>query len=597
MAALVLSNLAGLTVAYNGVQFGGADSDYKSTPPTYSFRGTFVYDDSRRAVKMTRYTLEVHCIFNETAEGSMAANAEDLRNFLMAPGKSLTIEGLGTGFDRLNGGLTAIQDDVDYGPRPLDFQWNPLGQIAWEMYWQVEFNVSECANPRRNELAFAAFNFDTSWANDFEGICTRTISGYVEIAMKRSGRNGKVPKHVVDEVRDQIEVIVPIGFRRTSNIWRENYAKNRLDFSVTDEALPGDFLPVGCIAADGDISYDSAGPGFNEASVTLSMSVRTAPDAPRGLAGNLFMTAAITKQAAMQTINNKGTVIPSRISFRAGKFDRARDTSFSMSWHLTKCINEMMAAAEIWEPVPIDGNFNNKNPANFGNYAVWRSSISHLWGNRGIRSEGVLGLRSLASEAVIIDLCDNTTYATIGGSTSQTPVTAGKPNKLFTCPDVPEDGGWIKHDLRIRVLRKDEQTWHKKAVSYLPSPGETTAGSGDGLEGSVPLGGAAYTQSVSDEHDVEHHGLPTVHILVQFRGLRVKRKPTMPELKTIAGLPVTLVEQEIDGPRLAFDILTCPAWFIRGYRVYRVNGYVPEVKPVESKTSCGASGAVSPIDA
>jgi len=593
MAALVLNNLSGLTVTYNTVQWGGGDATYKSTPPTYRLAGEFVYDDSNRAVKYTRYILEMHSIFtvasptSAAAEVSMGATMEALRRLLKVPGKTLTIAGLGTGFDRINGGFTAIQNDVLYGPRPLRWNITPWGRLAFEIDWAVEFHVSECLATQgtRNPLAFVAFNFETTWSNDFEGLCSRTISGYAEIAVKRDA-TGKTPTHIVDEVRDNISILVPEGFRRTSNVWREDYTRSRLTFSVTDEAQPGDFLPLGCIAAGGDASFESVGPGFNEAVYTLNMHVRTALDAPRNLAGILFLTAALTKDAQLRAQNPNGTAIPARLSLRSGKFDQARDSSFSMSWTMTKCINEMLKATDLWEPVPIDGNFTTKR----GNYDLWRTSVQHLWGNRGIASPRVIPLRSQLAEAKIIDLCENQQFIVIGATGSQLPTTQGRPQSSFACPNIPADGGWIEYDLRIRILRKDEQWWHKLAVAFMPSPGSLGLGSQeDGTGSTVGLGGPSYSQSQDQEHVVEHNGLPTVHVLLQFKGLRIKHKPPMPELKSISGNLATLVEQNVEVPRVAFDLLTCPAWFTRGYRIYRINGYVSSAKPTPSETSCGAS--------
>lgn len=575
MAVITAQNLAALTIAYNGVQFGGADSEYGSTPPQYSFRGEFVYDDSRRTVKYTRYTMNVRCVFLENTQALMEASMLQVQTLLAEPAKLLTIRGLGTAFN-------TIDYDLDGGPRPLDITCTPLSQIGFEVSWTVEFAVKRCGlgSISRSEMAFLAFNFDTSWQNDFEGLPTRTISGHVEIAHRRSGKGTKTYKHVVDEVRDSITIIVPIGYRRVTNVWRENQAKTRLDFMVVDEAQPGDYLPEGCTRADGEFTFESGtgapgGGGFAQATATLTMSVRTAPDQPRSLAGNIFLQAAITKQVAMQSAmaNRVGTVLPARLRVSAGKYDRARESNFSMSWILTKCLNDMMKAAGIWEPivVPTQGN----------NYASWRASVAHLWNNRGWIAEGGQALRSNPNEAVIIDLCDNVRDMVIGDSPSAAPVTKEKFAYTFKCPTIPPDGGWIHHEIEVRILREDEQTWHKKPIPYNPSPG-------DGFQ--------PFVTSPNDESDVEHHGQPVTYIGIYFRGLRFIDDPkqahtklVMPEVKSVAGLPTVPHTQNVIGPKWAFDTLTCPVFFLQGWKVYRVHGYVPEVKAQESLSSCAAS--------
>lgn len=575
MAAIVLSDLAGATVTYGDLQFGGADSAHKSVPPTYRFRGDFVWDDARRVVKAVKYTLQVVTIFHENNEHDLALNVESVREILSVPGRELRIEGLGTGFGTVSPyrlvpelGET-LHQEIEWGPKPIFFDWHPLGQLAWECVWAVEFTLSEC-QLQHPENAWLAFNFDTTWHNDFEGMCSRTISGHVEIATLRNPENLNMPKYIADGVRDALQVILPVGFRRVNNVWREGAAKNRLDFVIHDEQLPGDVLPPGVTMGDGEATFESAGPGFAEATYTMSMHLKTAPDQPRSLAGVMFLIAAITKQNAMQAANPKGSVIAAHLRISNGKFNRSRDTSCSMSWAMTKCLNEMMLSAGIWEPVsPND-------------YSAWRASMSALWGNRGFS-----GLRSNINDAVIINLCSGVTSASIG----DTPVTAlpylTSNITGFTCPDIPEDGGWLGHDLRVRLLRADQLTVHKKAKLYLPqAPVGGSPGQGNPGE-RIPIGGPPYSQTAAeDKHLVEHHGLPVNYVMIQFRALRAKHKPVMPELNSVAGITAVHEMTDIDGPRHAFDVLTCPVWFLRGYRIYRINGYVPDIAPTETPNTC-----------
>lgn len=573
MGAIVVTNdLAAATVTYNTVQFGGNDADYKSVPPTYRFRGQFVYDDSNRAIKGVQYSLMVNAIFYENNEAAMATNAEAMRRLLSKPGKQLKIVGLGTGF-------ATISNDIAFGPKPISYDWQPLGQAAWEMVWLVSFHIMECgSNNSPNTLA--AFNFDTTWQNDFEGMCARTIAGHAEIAPRLGGPKGKTPMLVADQVRTQITVIVPAGFRRTSNVWRENDAKNRLEFVITDEQEPGDPLPQGIIQASGNLSYDSAGPGFAKAVVTLNINLRVAPGFPPGLGGQTALIIAKTKHQQMLAANGvnqrgQGTVIARGMSITAGKWANARETSARFSWDMTKCVAAMMTAAGIWQPL------------NTNTMQQWQASVSNLWGNRG-----VAGLGSVANEGVIIDLCDNVTNVTIGATPNNYNTNQLQPQFTFSCPDVPTDGGWIGHDLRLSVKRIDNQTAHRKAIAYLPTVDlkpfvNALAGRG------VPIPGSVFTTNsqsvINGKHDIEYHGNPDVYVLLEFRGLRLIRQPQMPELLSIGGVKAEPVgEAVVDGPRIAYDS-PCPVYFIRGYQLYRINGYIAEIKAVESNSSCALS--------
>lgn len=559
MAAIVNQALAGATVTYNGVQFGGGDSDFDSFPPRYQFRGQFIYDDSNRAVKGVEYTLNVSTIFFGSSPGSFESTVDQLREKLSATGKELKIEGLGTGFG-------TVSYDLDWGPRPISFDWQPLGNLAWEVVWSIRFFVVECASPNASPTMFAAFNFDTTWTNDFEGITQRTISGSAEIAPRRTGTGGKTPLAVAEELRAQIAIAVPVGFRRASNVWRESADKKRIEFVVVDEQFPGDYFPDGVTRVSGSTDFDSEGPGFAKARLSMSMTLRTAPALPRTLGGQIFLAAALGRIDAMNStlMQHGGMAIPRRLVLRVGKFDDARETQGYMSWEVTKCLHHMLNASKLWEPVVP------------GNYTSWRASVEGLWGNRGLS-----GIRSNAQDGVIIDLCDQVTNVAIGDSSWQAPITQENPNFSFGCPEFPPDGGWMEYDFRIRIVRKDKQFWHKLATSYIPQQGQAL--DNNNTSGQNPIGGPAFT---GGQEVVEHNGHPSTYIAIQFRALRIRNKPVMPELVSVAGLPVHMVEQEQEGPRLAFDLLACPVWFIRGYRIYRVDGYVSSITATGRKDSC-----------
>ncbi len=572
MPAIVLDNLSLATIHYNGVQFGGGDSEYQSTPPTYRFQGQYVYDDSGRTIKWVLYTLQVDCIFNETNELDMANNMLAIRQKLSEPGKQLKILGLGTAFDTIDApGVASVgrrTTDVNFGPKPISFNAISLGRVAWQCTWVVQFTVSECLSIG-NQLFFAAFNFDTTWENDFEGLCTRTISGYAEIATRRTGLGGRFPDHIADELRNQIEIVCPGAMRRVRNVWRENSAHNRLDFVVTDEALPGDYLPQGITRADGSISYDSAGPGFAQASITYTMNLVTAPDKPRALGGTTFMAAALSKYGQLLKGNPKGTVIPMSLSLNVGKFDRARYTNGSMTFALTKCLTEMLNGAGLWQPF-------DKEPNSPGSHILWRASIEHLWKNRGINE-----LYGLVDDAVVVDLCAAGTHVSIGNSPSKIPLTLENPQFTFQCPDIPPDGGWIAYDLQIKVHRVDNQSQHRFALAYIPSAVSAVIAAG-----ASALGSPEFSQSQAQQHPTEYHGLPTWLVLLEYKMLRFKHTPEAPILVSIGGLPVTFKEQQREGPKIAFDILTCPAYYLSGWKLYTFSGNLSLVKKTGSKTSC-----------
>ena len=564
MAGIASANLAGSTITYNGVQFGGADAAYSSMPPQYSWASEFVYADANRAVVYVRYTLTVTCVFYDTGEGGLSASMDAMKERLSAPGKELKIVGIGTGFG-------TIISDLKYGPKPLGCEARPHGQLAWEVVWKVQFHVSECATGNAPPLTWLAWNFAQTWTNDFEGFCTRRISGYVEIAGRRGGAGGKQPVAIADQVRERINIVVPFGFKRMVNNWDESADKTRLTFTVVDQQLTGDPYPAGVTLAQGRFSFASQGPGFAKGTARLSMTLKTSPEVGKSLAGIIFIQSVMAKQAFMneRLANSKGFAIPQSLEIENAKYDDARITTGSATWQLTKCLNAMLNAAGIWEPL---------TP---GNYQTWKTSIENLWRNRGNAD-----IAALPNEDLIIDVCDNVSTRTFGDAYSKPPTTNAAGNFGLACPQIPPDGGWIAYDLDVYFRRTDEQNWHKPASSYNQGPPVSSPGDSLSQGEGMPLGGPSYQQSASDYETTEYHGYPEWLVLLQFKGLRAQYLPVVPNIKTIGGKPVKLIKQEIMQPKIAFDLFECPAWFIRAWRLYRFSGSVQAVFGQGSKDSC-----------
>jgi hypothetical protein len=503
-------------------------------------------------------------IFYGSSETLMASHMSAVKRRLAAPRETLKIAGLGTGFG-------TIANDVKYGPLPLDVQCNPLGQLAWEVVWLVQFTITECASTGTAARAFMAFNFATSFDNDFEGIAARTISGYAEIA-QRPNAGGEITT-IADQVRDNLTITCPAGFRRVQNSWQNNAAHDRVDFSIVDERLPGTAPPVGIIQADGDGEFSSGdgNGGFANGNYAMSVRYRIAPGTATTpyvgqRAAQLFLSAVVSKQASLKKRNQSGTVIPMHFRMRQGQYDGAREFAGSCVFKMTKCFNDMMKAAAIWEPLtPND-------------YTQWRTSITNLWGNRGES-----GIRELAEECAIIDLCSNTVQKTIGGTPVAQAYDATGQVASLTCETPPADGGWLEHSLEVRILRKDSSWWHKLAASVVVSAASAATGGG----ADMPVGGGSYSQSESEKDSPEKAGFPDVFIALRFKGARFVHKPEFPELVSVAGLRPTLVQQDVPAPKLLTTVFTCPIWSVNGYRIYRVSGYVPSVKATGSEVSCG----------
>lgn len=605
MATIVNTALAGFTVEYNGIQLGGSDATYKSLPPRYRFSADPVWDDSHRVIKSIKCSLFTTCVFLETSESTMSTNMRVIRAALMQPGRLLKLSGLGSGFDWVNTALFARSGDVkdiSGGPYPMPLQMNPIGQLCWELIWGLDFEVSTCRPWTFDPLAFTSFNFSTTWRNDFEGYSSRVIQGRLSIPFTRDAASPKTVLHVAEETRGTILVLVPDGFKRVENVWHEREDKRTLEFTIVDQQLQGDPYPAGITQADGQFSFNTGstkGNAMNEAVATLSVVFKTAYDQPKNLAGQVFIAMLLAKQAEIQAemvalynaspiVDGKhtvpsGQILPLHFSIQNGKFDSARVTQASISWYLVQDFNSLLKAAKIFDPIP----------GVTQTYAAWKASMAGAWGNRG-----VMAMSEDLDDAVIVDLCDNKTVITIGDTGSAPNIPVDQTIDALTCPDIPDNGGWVHFDLDIKILRDEKSTRHGKAASYVPAVGtvaypyDQQPASGNGV--AVKIGGPEYSQSASDQEITEYHGFPKFLIGLSFSGVRFKHSPFVPSIASVGGMAVREYgPQNVGAPKHVMDSFGCPVWSVSGYRVYSVPGYVGEIKPVSSLT---AADTTIPLD-
>lgn len=557
-------DLSGFVPEYNGIRFGGSGTGI--LPGEVKLQGTYVYDDAGRAVTYIRYVLEVHnfvagmTVTGLSAEAAHNDRVDRINTALMVPGKQLKLIGCALGW---------LQNpkDVMWGPKPLGIQWSQQGDnLAAELIWTCEFHVA-CRTPNASgDNNWLAWNYDTVWTIDDEGLTTRTITGYIQIpGVRIAGPGGVGAALTADAVRDRMGVRVPIGFKRLGQTFHESASKDRLDFSFVDVQLPAEALPAGITRGSGQFSISSNGIGFSKHTATLSMGLTSAPNVPSQTAGLVFWGAVIAKHVAMaQRFGSAAKAIPCAYSISHGLW--TRETQGSFAWAISTSFNKAVNGAGIWEVVG-------------GNYNTWRASMDALWGVRGMA-----GLGSFPGEDVIIDLCAAGSQGqTIGGSITGPGTWSLDTQFVFDCGAIPEAVSWLGHDLRIRVKRYAPQTVHRKAVKYTP---QSTDVSNPANATSLA---AAYFEDMQGQKPVtEYHGKPVTYIYLQFKGLKIGKVPQVPIIKSIAGLPVEEVEGagEIEPARPVFDFLGCCAHFVRGVRVYRVKGYIPEIKEQSSPLIC-----------
>lgn len=592
----------GLTVAYNGVQFGGSDSPFPSQPPTYQLLQRNIYDEANRVVTHISYILTVKCTFYQSSEGSLSNNLDAIKFRLAKAGEPLELSGIGLGF------IEKTSDQI-WGPKPKSFDIIAMhGAIAADTVWVVEFNGPPCVvSQSGGRTVFSAVNSESSYVNDFEGQSTRTITGYYEIPQSRSngvfganidsskGTSKKTLDRVADDLRNGVNVVLPFGFKRETNSWRGNKARNRVDFTIVDVQLPGRPYPIGITKVANDAFEFSTNPfTATQGVATLSATYTVSPKFHPSLAGLHFFALAANKQAEMlarigaTVTESKGaaSVFPTRLIVRSGLYDAARTTSFLMQWTTAGCLANILFHSP-WAEIP------------GSNYTLWARSMSDLWGNTGNRD-----IRDNRDGDIIISVCDQkTTYKT--GQQTVSPAGSSSLNpSLLPCPNIPPEASWVNYDVKVRVIRKENTSiWRKMYNAFSSSSRPDGMGTPSPTSTTMTLG-KKFDVSDDTETVVAQNGAPTQIILVQAKGMRIQHEAVFPELKSIGGVkvrPADPTELGISGP--AGDIERsvvakfgdCVINGMRGYQFYvATGGYISDYEPMANPTLCATTRESSP---
>lgn len=604
MATVKDSDLSLQTVTYNGVTIGGSTAEvtgsvnpYTITAPEFSLSGTYEYDDAGRAVKYTRYVLNVSCIVIGTSAENMSMQIDAIRARLGEPFKVLKMRGMGVGFGTgLKSGQVSsfgihgsAEADLAWGPRPLRCDAAPVGGTqAWELLWSVEFRVSDCEDVfAGTPVPMVAFNYSTAWAIDIQGLERRTISGYIEIAINRSFSQNDQPTFTADSLRGKIDVRLPANFVRKQRAFSESADKSRLNFVIVDERLESDEgYPRGIIEASGSYGVATQGIGMAKGQAQMSMTLKTAPNVPRSRAGLVFWQSVMARQqelaGAMKSEGSKVAVFIDQLSMSHRLW--SRESTFNVTWQLSGCMHDILFKSGVWTPVPNT------------DYTQWRASVEHLW------RVGTGKMGTVAANDVVIDVCNQPGSLVIGASPDTTTKNNGKSRFKFSCQDIEPAMSWLAYDVNVSVIREENIRIHKKAVSNL-SAGETVARFGvGGLIGAAAAsyflpGQTADPISPGDQDVHEKNSVPTTRVLLKFKAMRVKFKPQIPEIKTIGGHPVTQVRAESDPaqPKVVGMFADCPIYFARSTVEYFVKGYIPDVDELADPTLCLPDGKAGTI--
>ena len=258
-------------VSYNGFTF-------PVETETLGVRITPVPDATGRTVKYTTFGITLRTILVGTTTDS---NVLAARRLLTKFGAAFRYEDKGLGGLTINVGTAK---DVVWGPKPQELSFKPIaGKNACELVWRVDVAIPDCADAQFDgqpmELAYTV-----TFAVDYAGYTTRTITGHVQVPVHRMGKDGVYLTDSVDRYRETIVFPLLYGpWKRTFGPWVISPDRTRLDFSVIDTEQGVNAPPPWVVDIKASHSVSTMNRGFGMWVTTISAEYELAKDAPDSL--------------------------------------------------------------------------------------------------------------------------------------------------------------------------------------------------------------------------------------------------------------------------------------------------------------------------
>lgn len=374
------------TLSYNGYSFDGTAH--------LSVSVEYVHDDAGRTIVYHKHVIHVDCVIQNDA--GTDDDMTNLRRRLGEQGRELVFINRGFGDDLVVNSPNGVLRDVKWGPVPRVLKWEPIAHIrAHDVSWEVETCVPVCDNQTSRAWGILALNYGQSFDIDQRGYTTRTITGYVEIAMTRVGR--ALPD-IADAgiYLDAYNTAVPLGFHRTQSR-QISLDKSRLDFTVVDQeidspnAYPAGVANITCRHRTGW----RLGSGLPRNRLTCEIEMQA--NQPPEHALLIFMAIAnqrltIARNAIVAATSTAGGTTSAKGAVLLDEFDVEEDvfssrSSFSLGYRIPATIKQFLHRAGIWTPLPT-------------NWAAWERSMATAHNQRGWAQMGLL-----PQDDSIVDLC------------------------------------------------------------------------------------------------------------------------------------------------------------------------------------------------
>lgn len=538
------------TLSYNGYTF----SSFAETSVVIQPRS----DEAGWTSTISKYTFTVRD-YVQSAGSATDNTLQSIRSQLLAYGQELHYDGKGLGSVITVGkaGTTAL--DATWGPKPISFTYIPRGNnLGAKIEWVCEVTIADCSATSSTPTLRKpmAFNYDFTWNINDEGMTTRTITGYVEIALSR--RSGRSVEGDANTLRRQVTPLPLLGFSRVQS-FRLSKDRRRLDFTITDieQSFP---MPDGLVKCSCEQTVESAQQqSFVKWTVTFSGSVTTAPGQPKSIAMqkiNLIVSKRI--RAAVRAVAlgkaQKGDYYSMvRCSISESIFERVTNFTIVYLAYNNRKLSGILEDTNMWVPIAGPNGFN-----------TWRTSVA----DTALDPFGAAKLTYNSSRDAIVDICGGFETATgkndeannEGNIQGKQAAPAAPPDDQIERP-TPENS-WLEYDCKV-YLDVDLKRVVHKALNGATKSGQVAPPSTitDNL-GKVQKNTQGPTAGVYSgvEDIVQTVAAPSCRIRLVGYGVRLGYPVTVPELVFVGGQRVVadgrLVQQgapkTLDGVLLIY---------------------------------------------
>ncbi len=368
-------------VTYNGYTFGPY-SDIKVSMAMQD-------DDSGRTTLYLRYKVKVEStIYAESSDtvGKAGSHFDRIRRKLSEKGAPLVISHKAFSLNDVTANAVTGITDVAYGPHPRVIDWEALApENACHVVWECDFCLPICQGART--FGLMALNYSITYRIDTAGFTTRTISGYLEIAMTRKGR--AIPD-TADAYRDKV-IIAPLPNFQREHSWSISSDKRRADFTIVDTEIRGpNIYPANVVNIQAshsaswrrDHGQAAKIPQIIRANITLTKGT------PRSQAWEIFKSIVQQRTAGklvfIEALNVDEQLFGAEMSFSI----QFRTLITEPDEAIATAAPYMFSATGIGQPLQT------------GSWAEWKQSVSGVQSHRGLAN-----LKHDPKDDQIIDPC------------------------------------------------------------------------------------------------------------------------------------------------------------------------------------------------